>query len=47
MRGFSGAGSSQDVARIAAKCDVLGAKTIYFSDINDLIAEKGEFEQLI
>ena len=46
-RVFSGTGSRQDIAGNAAKCDVFGPETSYFSDNKDLLAEKGEFEQLI
>jgi hypothetical protein len=44
---FSGTGSSYDIAGNAAKCALIGLETSYFSDINHLMVEKGEFEQLI
>ncbi len=47
MRLFSSAGSSHDIAGNAARCVILGLETRYFSDINDLMEEKSEFEQAI
>jgi hypothetical protein len=44
---FSATGSQCDYAKNAAKCDVLGARCGYFSDIHDLLAGRSEFEHLI
>ena len=43
-RVFSSTGLSHDVAGDAAKCAVLGLEASYFSDIDDLLAERGRFE---
>src|SRR5262249_32280309 len=44
MSVFSGTGSSLDSARNAAKCDISGPVTSYFSDNKDLLAEGSGFE---
>lgn len=42
MRVLSATGSCRDSRRNAAKCEVFGPGTSYFSDINDLLAaERG------
>lgn len=44
MQVFSAADSSRDSAGNAAKCHVFGAASSYFSDINDLMADRDGFE---